>query len=337
VSDVAKALGVRYVLEGSVRKAGNRVRVTAQLIDSTSGGHVWASRFDRELTDIFAIQDELTKEIVSALKCKLTIGEHDRLAKRREVNVEAFELFLRGREQAGTATRTGTVAARGLLERAIAIDPDYAAAHAVVAMTHMLDYANGFSSDPEQSLRIALELAQRAVQMDEADPVGHLVLGGAYMWNKELDRAQAEAERSIAQSPNFADGLRLTAHIQIFSGDPAGALENLDAYMKRDPHYPDMTLQLVADARFALGQYELAMEAIERRLARNPQSETAYALLASCYGHLGRAEECKSAWEQAIRINPAFSMERRRRVLPFRRPEDFERRVEGLREGGVTV
>jgi adenylate cyclase len=107
--------------------------------------------------------------------------------------------------------------------------------------------------------------------------------------------------------------------------------------MQRDPHYPDMALQLVGDARFQLGEYELAVAAIEKRLARNPQSETAYALLASCYGHLGRPDDCKTAWEQALRINPQFSMERRRRVIPFRNPDDFERRVEGLRKGGVMV
>jgi adenylate cyclase len=335
IPDIAKALGVRYVLEGSVRKAGNRVRVTAQLIDSSDGGHVWASRFDRELTDIFEIQDELTKEIVSALKCKLSMSELGRLAPRRNVNVEAFELFLRGREQASAATRTSSVSARALLERAIAIDPDYAAAHAVIALTHVLDYANGFSSDPEQSLRMGLEIAERAVAMDEEEPVCHFALGAAYMWTKQLDKAQAQAERAIALSPNSADGLRMTAHIQIFSGYPAAALENLDIYMKKDPHYPDMALQLVADARFALGQYEEAIAAIEKRLLRNPHSETAYALLASCYGHLGRPEDCQRAWEQAMRINPSFSMERRRRVLLFRRPEDFERRVEGLRKGGV--
>ena len=337
VPDVAKALGVRYVLEGSVRKAGNRVRVTAQLINSTSGGHVWASRFDRELTDIFAIQDEVTKEIVSVLKCKLTIGEQDRLTPKRSVNVEAFEFFLRGREQAWAATRTGNIAARGLLERAIAIDPDYAAAHAAVAMTHVLDYANGYSADPEHSLQVGLELAQRAMRMDEEEPLGHFALGAAYLWTRDFDRAQAEAQRSIVLSPNSAEGLRMKAHIQVFAGDPAGALENVDAYMKRDPHYPDIALQLVADARFALGEYEQAIAALERRLARNPQSETAYALLASCYGQLGRAEECRKAWEQTLRISPGFSMERRRRVLPFRNPEDFERRVEGLRKGGVIL
>jgi TolB-like protein/class 3 adenylate cyclase len=337
VPDVARALGVRYVLEGSVRKAGNRVRVAAQLIDSTSGGHVWASRYDRELTDIFAIQDELTKEIVAALKLKLSTGEQDRLTQKRNVNVEAFELFLRGREQAWTATRTGGIAARGLLERAIAIEPNYAAAHAIIAATHILDYANGFSSDPEQSLRTGFELAQRVVRMDEADPAGHFALCAAYMWSKNLDRARAEAQRCLELSPNSADSLRLTAHLQIFSGDPAGAIENLEVYMKRDPHYPDVALQLLADARFQLGQYEQAIAAIEQRLARAPHSETAYALLASCYGHLGRPQECQKAWDQVLRLSPNFSMERRRRVLPFRNPEDFERRVEGLRKGGLTI
>ena len=337
VPDVAKALGVRYVLEGSVRKAGNRVRVTAQLIDSTSGGHVWASRFDRELTDIFEIQDELTKEIVGALKCTLTIDEQDRMAQRRNVNVEAFELFLRGREQAWTATRAGTVAARRLLERAVAIDPDYAAAYAVIAMTHMLDYANGFSADPEESLRIGRQFAEKAVAMDEDEPAAHLALSVAYMWHKDLDRAQAQIDRSLAISPNSTDGLRLSAQMQIFGGEPARALETLDAYMKRDPHYPDMALQLVADARYALGDYEAAVAAIEQRLARSAQSETAHALLASCYGQLGRPEDCQREWRETLRLSPGFSMERRRRVLPFRNPEDFERRVEGLRKGGVAV
>ena len=337
VPDAAKALGVRYVLEGSVRKAGNRVRVTAQLIDSTSGGHVWASRFDRELTDIFAVQDELTQEIVAALKLKLTVGEQDRLARRRVVNVEAYEYLLRGREQAWTLTRGGNIAARSLAGAAVAIDRQYAAAHALIAFTHLNDYANGFSPDPEQSLRIGLELAERVVAMDKDEPAGHLALGIAHSWSRHLDRAEAEARRGLALSPNSVDLLILLANVQIFSGNPAGALQTLDAFVRLDPHYPDLALQFVADARFSLGEYALAIAAIEQRLARNPQSETAYALLASCYGHLGRPEECRQAWEQALRMNPGFSIERRRRVQPFRNPEDFERRVEGLRKAGLSV
>jgi adenylate cyclase len=337
VPDVARALGVRYVLEGSVRKAGNRIRVTAQLIDSSNGGHVWASRFDRDLTDIFAVQDELTQEIVAALKLRLTVGEQDRLTQRRAVNVEAYELFLRGREQSWASTRDGNIAARGLLGRAIAIDPKYAAAHALIAFTHVLDYANAWTSDPEHSLRIGLELAQQVLRMDEEEPHGHFALAMAYMWSRELDQAEAEALRCLALSPNSSDGLRMMAHVQIFSGDPAGAIDTLDAYMRLDPHFPEIALQFLADARFSLGEFGQAIAALEQRLARNPRSETAYALLASCYGHLGQSADCQTAWEHALRINPGFSIERRRRVLPFRNPEDFERRLEGLRKAGLTV
>jgi TolB-like protein/Tfp pilus assembly protein PilF len=335
--EVAKALGVRYVLEGSVRKAGNRVRVTAQLIDSMTGGHVWANRFDRELTDIFVVQDELTGKIVSALKLKLTTGERDRLVRRRASSVEAYELLLRSREQALTLTRGGNVAARSLAEAAIAIDPQYAAAFALIAFTHLNDYANGFASDPGRSLRIGRELAERAVTMDEEEPFAHLARGIAYSWGRDLERAEAEAKRGLALSPNSVDHLLLLASVQIYSGDPGSALTTIDTLVRLDPHYPEFALQCLADARFSLGDYEQAIDAIERRLARNPQSETAFALLASCFGWLGRSEDSRKAWEHALRINPDFSVERRRKVQPFQNPEDFERRIEGLRRSGIRV
>jgi TolB-like protein/Tfp pilus assembly protein PilF len=337
VPDVARALGVRYVLEGSVRKAGNRIRVNAQLIDASTGGHVWANRFDRDLTDIFAVQDELTREIVAALKLKLATGAQDRLARGRAVNIEAYEFFLRGREQVWLHTRASNEAARSLAEAAIALDPGYAAPHALISFIHVIDYANGWSSDPPHSLQIGLELAQRSVAMAEEQPEGHFALGLACMWYRELDRAQAEAQRGLTLAPSSVDLHLLMAHVQIFAGDPAGALVTLEASMRLDPHYPELLLQFMADARFSLGDYGQAIAVLEQRLARNPQSETAYALLASCHGHLGQPEESRKAWDQVLRISPGFSVERRRRVLPFRNPADFERRVEGLHKAGLTV
>ncbi len=337
VPDVAKALGVRYVLEGSVRKAGNRVRVAAQLIDSTTGGHVWANRFDRELTDIFAIQDELTKEIVSALKCTMTMSEQNRMSPRRGANIEAYELLLRGREHMVSATAASLITARGLFERAVAIDSGYAAAHAMVAFTHVIDYANGFTRDPDESLRLGLETAKRALKIDDTEPSGYAALCAALMWSRDLDGARAAAERAIVLAPSFAEGYRALAVVQTYAGEPERALASLDAYTQRDPYYPDITMQFIADAHFALGEYEEAIKVIEQRLARNPHSETAYALLASCYGMLGQAEACRSAWDETLRIRPDFSMERRRRVMPFRNPKDFERRVEGLHRSGIEV
>jgi tetratricopeptide (TPR) repeat protein len=325
------------VLEGSVRKAGARIRVTAQLIESLTGGHVWANRFDRELTDIFDIQDELTREIVSALKVNLTTGECDRLLGRRPASVEAYELLLRSREQAVPLTRSGNIAARGLAEAAIAIDPTYAAAYALIAFTHLNDYANGYSRDPEESLRVGRDLAQRAVTMDDQDALCHWALGVAYSWDRDLDRAEAQALRGLALLPNSVDGMTPLATVQIYAGDPSGAIETLEALMRLDPRCPDITLQFLADARFSLGDFEGAIEAIQQRLKRNPEAGTAFALLASCYGCLDRAEDAHRAWDEALRINPGLSVERRRQVQPFRNPEDFERRVEGLRRAGLKV
>ena len=195
VKQVGRELGVHYVLEGSVRKAGNRVRVTGQLIDVASGAHIWADRFDRDLTDIFAVQDELTREIISALKIKLTPEKKDRLTRKNTIDVEAYNLFLRGRERMWLHTRIGNIEARNLLGRAVTINPDFAAAHACIAVTHVNDYINGWAEISEQSLQTGLEIAERAVQMDDEDPYAHVWFAGGLLWHREHDRALAEAQR----------------------------------------------------------------------------------------------------------------------------------------------
>ena len=336
VPDVAAELGVRHVLEGSVRKAGNRIRVTAQLIDATTGGHVWAERYDRDLTDIFAVQDELTREIVTALKVTLTEAEQVQLAHKGTANVEAYNLFLRGRDNVWLHTKTGNIAARELFEHAIEIDPGYAAAHALTAFTHFNDFANGWTEDPDQSLEIGLRIAQQAVTLDTAEPLAHFALSSAYKWTRNIDAALAEAQQCLTLAPNSAEGHISTAYIEIFAGNAAAAIETIDAYMRLDPHYPDIALQVLAEAHISLGQYEEAVVVLKKRQERNPDAASVYALLASCYGHLGHIAEGQKALAELFRINPEFSIERRRRVLPFKNPEDFERRVEGLRKAGLT-
>ena len=337
VKQVGRDLGVHYVLEGSVRKAGNRVRVTGQLIDVASGAHIWAERFDRDLTDIFAVQDELTREIISALKVKLTPEKKDRLARKNTIDQEAYDLFLRGRERAWLNTRSGNIEARHLLGRAVTINPEFAAAHAFIGFTQVNDYVNGWAEVPERSLQAGLENAGRAVQMDEAEPQGHYALAVALFFHRETDRALAEARRSVALAPNFAQGHHTIARMLTFSGDAAGAINTIDAYMQLDPLYPDMALYFLAEARFALGQFEEAVTALKQRHGRNPNSATSYALLASCYGHLGRIAESQAAWAEVMRIAPDFSIERQRRTLPYKNPDDFERRIEGMRKAGLPV
>ncbi len=337
VKQVGRELGVRYVLEGSVRKAGNRVRVTGQLIDATSGAHIWADRFDRDLTDIFAVQDELTQEIISALKLKLTPEEKGRLARKSTIDVEAYNLFLRAREQAFLLAKGGNVEARSLLGRAIAISPDYAAAHAFIAFTHVNDYIIGWVDQPERSLQTALEIAERAVAMDEDDPYAHFVFAEVLLWYREHDRALAQEQRCLALAPSSAEGHLGCANIQYYSGDAAGSLDTLNAYMRLDPFYPEVGLYFLAQAQFSLGQYDTAVATLKLRLERNPNSQTSYALLASCYGHLGKLAEAQAAWGELMKIAPDFSMERRRRVLPFRSPEMFEHRLDGMRKAGLPV
>ena len=335
--DVARDLGVRYVLEGSVRKAGNRVRVTAQLIDSTTGGHIWAERYDRDLTDIFAVQDELTREIIAALKVKLTPEQSDRLVRKSTIEPEMYSLFLRAREQMLLHTKAGNVETRNLLGGVIAKYPDFAAAHACMAFAYGNDAANGWAENTEQAAALALEIAERAVALDDNEDQAHFALAVILLWHRQHDRALAEAERCIALSPNFAHAHLAKAHILAYMGDGHRAIETLDAYRQLDPRYPAIALYFLAEAQTLLGRYEDAIASLRERLARDPNSETAYALLASCFGHLGQLDEARAAWNEVMRLAPDFSIERRRRILPFKDPAIFENRVAGLRKAGIPI
>jgi adenylate cyclase len=337
VKQVGRDLGVRYVLEGSVRKAGNRVRVTGQLVDAASGAHIWGDRFDRELTDIFAVQDELTQEIITALKVKLTSEQKDRLGRRNTIDEEAYDLFLRGRAHTWHATRSNSIEARDLLERAVTINPDFAAAHASIASTYLNDFANGWAENPDESLQAGLEIAERAVQLDGSDPEAHEKLAIALFFRRELDKALAEARYSLALAPSSAGGHALIARILTFSGDPASAIKMIDASMRLDPLYQGLALHFLAEARLSLGQFNEAAATLTERLKRDPNSATSHALLAACFGHLGRIAEAQATWAEVMRIAPNFSIERQRRILPYKNPADFEVRVEGMRKAGLPI
>jgi TolB-like protein len=309
VKQVGRELGVRYVVEGSVRKAGNRIRVTSQLIDTATGTHLWADRFDRDLTDIFAVQDELTQKIIAALKVNLTPEQKSRLARNPKINVEAYNFFLRGREQALIQTKNNNIEARVLFERAIALSPDFAAPHAYIAFTRLNDYIMG--AGDAQSLRSGLQIATQAIEMDEGDPYAHFVFSIALIWYREYDRALLEAQRCLALSPNSVEGHMQLALVQYYAGDALACIDTLNAYMKLDPFYPALALHFLAQAQLSLGQFEDAVATLKRRLQRDPTSETGNALLASCYGHLGQTDASRAAWAEVLRIAPDFSVEQR--------------------------
>lgn len=336
VQDVGAKLGVRHVLEGSVRKSGNRVRITAQLIDAISGGHLWAERFDRDLTDIFAVQDDVTQQIVGALALNLTDGARPRLAPEPPRNTEAYDCFLRGRELWHRLTKETNTAARDLLQRAIELDPNFASAYAFLALTHGIDYLNRWGASPPESMAQAEEAATRAVTLDDSDPWAHWALAIAKLYTRRHDEAVDEVERALALNPNFAEAHVCRGETLYYSGRPEEALESFARGKTLNPYFPDVVLHFQALALFQLGRYDEAVDLLLQRLARNAATDVSRALLAASYGHLGRLEDARAAWQEVLRVNPDFSLEYRRKVLPYKNPADFELMVDGLRKAGVV-
>jgi adenylate cyclase len=335
VQDIARDLGVRFVLEGSIRKAGNRVRITAQLIDATNGGHLWAERFDRDLTDIFETQDEVVEKIVGVLAVTLTKREEERLHRRGTSSLEAYEFWLRGREAMSRTTRESVAEGRALHRKAIEADPRFAAAHAGLALAGISEYASGWAAEPDAVLDEAERWALRALELDPQEPVSHMALGNVLLWRRDHDGALAEFRQMTAIDPNFAQGHMATGLGLTYAGQPAEALEAFAFAMRLDPHYPAIVLHFVAQAHFSLGSYETAARLLNERIARNPATDSSRMLLASCYGHLGRLDDARAAWEQMLKVNPDFSLAQRERVLPYKDARDFQRIAEGLAKAGL--
>jgi adenylate cyclase len=335
VQEIGRDLGVRFLLEGSIRKAGNRVRITAQLIDVGSGGHLWAERFDRDLTDIFSTQDEVVQKIVATLAVTLTQGEEQRLRRRGTSNVDAYESWLRARELLTRGTRESIVQARAMYRRAIEFDLNFAAPHAGLALAAISDYVSGWASDPAQALDEAERWARRAVELSDQEPVSHMALGAVLLWRRDHEGALAESRRMMALDPNFAQGYAASGLALMYAGRPADALEPIAMAMRLDPLYPTMVLHFLAQANFSLGRYETAAEQLVDRIARNPGTDASRMLLASCYGHLGRAEDARAAWAELLKVNPDFSLMQRARVLPYRDARDFQRIADGLAKAGL--
>ena len=335
VQDIASDLGVRFVLEGSIRKAGNRVRITAQLIDATSGGHLWAERFDRDLTDIFETQDEVVQKIVGVLAVTLTKREQERLHRRGTSNIEAYEAWLRAREALARGTRESVIEAKALHRRAIALDPRFAAPHAGLALASISDYASGWTADPAQALDDAERWARRAVELNPDEPVGRMALGSALLWRRNHSGALAALRDMMSLDPNYAQGQSAMGLTLMYAGQPAEALQAFSVAMRLDPHFPPIVLHFVAQAHFALGDHDAAIKLLKERIARNPGTDSSRMLLAAAYGHLGQIEEARAAWAELLKINPDFSLEQRERALPYKNTSDFQRIVEGLAKAGL--
>jgi len=333
VAEVAAALGVRYVLEGSVRRFGDRVRITAQLIDAETGGHLWAERYDRELTDVFAVQDDVTRQIIAALRSELGELTPTRGNRPLTTSSEAYDLFLRARVDKERRTEHASVRAQDLFRQAIALDPAFAAGHAELSDAHFLAWYYGWDKSGT-ALVEALATAEKAVALDRSLPIAHAQLGRMLSWFERLDEAIASANQAIALDANYAKGYSALAWLHALNGDYALALAMADKASRLDPYAVRPTLYR-GMVYFAQKDYERAIATLTEGVAINPDFGAGYVWLAGAYGQLGREAEARAAAAEVMRLSPNFASGLSR--VPIKNRGVLKRLFEGLRKAGLDI
>jgi adenylate cyclase len=336
---VGRELGVTSVLEGSVRRAGQRVRITAQLIDAATGEHLWADRFDRELTDIFAVQDEVTLEIVSALKIRLTPEQRAQITGVGTTNLEAHQEYMRMRGFLffpGMDTQLWQKAiAAG--ERSIELDPDYADGYAALAMMHLLDFHNHWSGrDSEEAMQNAIALADRAYNIAPNDRWPNHVSAVVARWTGQLELAEELITKAMANNADYSLGLFTRGEIALGRGDLLAAITDLERAIQLDPAYRHQYLQFLAMAHLLMGHYETAALMFRERVFLVKDTDVGRAWLAAALGHTGEIEEARKVWADLQQINPQFSFKTRLARLTFSDPTYEARVLEGMAKAGLS-
>ncbi len=338
VEDVGRELGVQYVLEGSVRKADNRVLITAQLVDARTGHHVWAERYNRPLQDLFTLQEEVRRKIVAHLALKLTDEEEAWWERTYTRNPEAYDYLLRGLESQWHFTKEMFDQARQMYKQAIALDPTYAVAYAWMGWTYWMEWFYQLSDDP-RAVEQAFAMEQQAIALDDSLSLAHDVLGLVYLYrNKQYEQAIAEAKRAIALSPNFYSPYAALGGSLIFAGRPAEAIDEFEKAIRlnpRNPLYLATYLTGLGSAYSLTGRVEEAIIVLKRAVALSPSFSSPHEILASIYSALGREEEARAEAAEVLRLNPSFSLEGLRQRLPIKDPAAVEQYLASLHKAGL--
>jgi len=336
VKQVSEELGVRYVLEGSVRRSGEKVRITAQLIDALTGHHLWAERYDRDLKNIFALQDEITLKIINALQVKLTEGEQIIVFGKSTSNLEAYLKLLQAREYSNPMTREGNHLHRQMAEEAIALDPRCAVAYLILSATHLRDLFFGWSESPEQSLRLAEELVKKAFAFDDHLGMAHAYLGRIYLTKKQHDQAIAEGERALALSPND-DFVQAAFAVSLhYSGRIEEAMMLFKKAIRLNPFPPVWYLWGLGNCYRDLGRYEEAIGEFKKALRLYPDSLPPHLGLTATYSLMGREQEAHAEAAEILRLDPKFSLNRHAKgFLFFKNQSDADRYMDSLRKAGL--
>ena len=334
VQEVGKDLKVKYILEGSVRKSGDRVRITAQLVDAETGGHLWAERYDQKIRDIFALQDEVSQKVVNALAIKLTKGEEERLNQRYTENLEAYDYALRGLDYYFRFTKDAHAQALKMFEKAIELDPEYALAYSWLGLTHLHRWTHGWNRDPKVR-DLAFDLAQKALDLDDSLSEPHRIMGDIYLYKKQHEKAIAERKRSVSLNPNNADAIAGLGEAFIYNGQLEEGITLIEKAIRLNPHHHAYYFFVLGSAFALQGRFDEAEELLKRTLIRNPDFFYSHILLAIIYIETGSLNQASTEIEEALKKNPDLSIAFLKETSPFKDQEINAQIEEGLRKAGL--
>jgi adenylate cyclase len=335
VQQVSEELGVRYVLEGSVKKSENRVRITAQLIDALTGRHLWAERYDRDLKDIFALQDEITKKIITALQVKLTEGEQATIHARGTRSLEVYLKVLQGRDLARHQNIEDNLKARQILEEALELDPNYAPTYRWLGGTHLMDVWLGSTKSPRDSLRRAVELSKKGLSIDNSLGDSHGLLGSIYVLTKQYEKGLPELRKAADLDPNGADAhAHLAMGLLFMDKSEEGILISKKA-IRLNPMAPSWYLHNLAGIYRNIRNYEEALKWAEKAVKQEPKNILSRLVLCSIYSLMGRTEEARGEADEVMKLNPKFSLKRFEKTLPYKNVEPKNRYIEALSKAGL--
>lgn len=337
VREVGRELGVRYVLEGSVQRGGDRLRITAQLIDAATGAHAWAERWDREVSDLFAVQDEIAGGIAAAIgaisggRGVLREAELSREGRASPDELRAYDLFLRGIAAIDSFSKEGNARGRPLIEQALALDPSYGRAWGKLAFSHIFDFSARWSEDPTGSLDKAIAIAEAGVRAAPGSSWAHWALGSALSFKGRLAEAREAYEQAVALNPNEADVVCDYGWLLGYLGDTKAGLERIAQAIRLNPHHPDWYMWNLGQVRFLAGDYVGALQALKRA---SPDFPPNHVFAAASHALLGREAEARAEVAAALKLSPSLTLANADGGRPFR-PEDRERFLRALRQAGL--
>jgi adenylate cyclase len=334
VQQIAEELGVRYVLEGSVQRSDDRVRITAQLIDATAGYHLWADSYDREITDIFILQDEIAMKIMAELQVELTVKELGRLSATKTKNLKAYEKFLMGSEHFWRRTEGDSQQARKLAQEAISLDPEYGAAYQLLARTHMDDVWFYRTKSAAKSLETAEHLIQKSIELSGQDSTTHQLLGSVYYIRRQYDKAIAECQKAVALSPNSAEANLFYGAALRWAGRFDEAIPVFKKAIRLNPVTPLNYLNHLAWVYAFSEQYEKAILLWNRTIERNPDYFFAYLGLTLVYQLSGNELKAREAAAEVMRLKPNLTVSKLEKG-PATKNIDRKRMMEAFRKAGI--